>query len=227
MDILTLAQINKLKASGGIGYSEYETVELLSEQTAANEMIALAMPIEGNEITAYFNGVAYTQVAKSIELEGITFVYIGNGVEFGGEETEDDFCLAFGEIQGIVYAMSSPPSELADAESITISATGKAKVVHPINKAYIPFWDIKHYNTDGAISITANGETLDLDKAIEIAKSGIPSAITRMIDGEDSVDCYIPCGFLYDGGVAWMSCAPPTGKDIHRYQIKSNGIVST
>lgn len=226
MDILTLAQLNKLKASGGIGYSEYETVELISEQTATEEMLAIRCPNAGDEVTVYLNGVAYTHAAKYSELEGIQCVYIGNGVEFNGEETEDGFGLCFVAFGGQTVAIFVPYGELSETESITISAIGKIRINHPIDKAYIPFWDIRYYNNDGVYGFTANGKNLDLDKAIEVAKSGVPCVVTGYTDSGISVASTIPCGFFYDGAVVWISYAPPTGKDIIRFRIKSDGIES-
>lgn len=225
MDLLTLAQINKLKKGGGIGYSEYKTIELLSEQPAAEEMLASICPNAGDEVTVYLNGVAYTQAAKYSELNGIQCVYVGNGVDFNGEETEDGFGLGFVVAYGAIFAIFVPYGEIAEVDSITISATGKIRIVNPIDKAYIPFWNLRFYSSsDSGMTITANGEPLDFDKAVEIAGSGIPCAITY----HNELDCpmFSPCSVLYAGSAVWFHYHLANLKDSFRLYIDSDNSIN-
>lgn len=142
MDILTLAQINKLKTSGGVGYAEKKmtvVLETTMDYNISDDFILDFVPIAGKQYTVVINGKQYVSVATAIELQGVHIIYLGSGEVFGVGGSEP---WTIGYIQEMAATSFRLYEELDDGDwyegPVTLSVSTEAETIHPIDPKFIP-----------------------------------------------------------------------------------------
>ena len=140
MDILTLAQLNKLKKSGGVGYTTKEV--LLDGVFEWGETFSIMTNITdikvGDTVKVTWDGVEYTCVAYEFDNgEGMMITAFGN-TTMGG----------YGEDNGVPFVHVIMPNENGDltggfvpvSDDVTGSVSIKVstEIVHTIDPKYLP-----------------------------------------------------------------------------------------
>lgn len=144
MDILTLAQINKLKKNGGVGYDELTTVELIPEASYEFNRGMLVYPISNacdsaSKIVTTIDGTKYESVPQIISAGGVPAIVAGNGVAYGLPDTGEPYMVVIGEAEGALVAMVVFLADMESEEPTqhTVSVVADVVTVHPIELKYI------------------------------------------------------------------------------------------
>ena len=144
MDIFALAQINKLKKNGGVGYDELATVELIPEASYEFDHGRLVYPISNacdsaSKIVTTIDGTKYESVPKSIFVGGVPAIIAGNGVAYGFPDTGEPYLVVIGEAEGTLIAMVVFLADMESEETTqhTVSVVANVATIHPIDLKYI------------------------------------------------------------------------------------------
>lgn len=150
MDVISLAKINELKKSGGVGYEETAKTVVFQQNTltlpydsvegAVCLMISPA-PFEivsGKEYEVTWNGDTYKLVGIYVsENADISYVFIGNPVITGGENNGVPFFMGFVSVGGksefAIYAI-----EATEDMTVSLSVSTEAETVHTIDPKFLP-----------------------------------------------------------------------------------------
>ena len=122
--------------------------------------------VEGQTYTVNYNGTAYECECFAGSMDGIPLTCLGNGALLGEEsDTEEPFFFAVLMDDGIAAALGvyGLIISLDSTESITLSISGSAEIVHKLDKKYIdievPNSNIVNGSTPGSLRSVFSIET--------------------------------------------------------------------
>lgn len=164
-------------------YSETEQADILSEaeafvfddgQFGVMEPVA-NQPTAGNIYTVSFDSSAYELEASTFDMDGMSFVGMGNPVFIGGEDNglplflmfvPPDMVEGFGGMTVMIITSgleSMPP----------ISVSGTIEKVHKIDKKYLPVIGASYLVNGSAIGSVRNINTYSEDEDYEMGESAV------------------------------------------------------
>ena len=212
------SMVDDLYRNGGAGHTELSAPVVVipkgSYEFSVGEYGAPStqFPEVGDLITLTLDGAVYSGTAKKGVMEGITFIYIGNGFAFG-DDTGENYTAIFLASEGIAaVTLHDEMEHQTTTTTHTVELSFAGKTIHPIFPQYMPCVTL-----ETAIDGNTTMSEADSAKFDALAAVGLPSIIKFTLGGGAGA-----------GNVAvWCSCMQGEGHTWFKCYIGSDGVMHT
>lgn len=182
-------------------YSENGMVDIVPETEIqlenAEGLLFYEVPITvGNNYTVIWNGVEYNCTAVPFEMEGMSFVALGDVGAFAGEPTGSEpfaFAVVPPEMVEVMHGVRAMIMALDGSSTVTLSIKGEGEVVHKMDNKYLDEQYLNGINGIAVVRMMVNNLSLtdnadyDVDgDAIKNAIKAGKSVVLRVVDMNNS-----------------------------------------
>ena len=188
-DVTTMQILRKL---GGDIKRSAPTVAIPKDSYEFNqgtiEAETTQFPKVGDLITLTLDGTVYSETAKSILLNDMEYVYIGNDSVLGGVDTGENYVASFIPVAGAVelLILDENGDENASGATHTVELSFKTQTIVPIDTKYLPIGGAGYTERSDPIVIISKGSYELYNGFYETQITQCPNAgdlITLTLDG--------------------------------------------